>query len=999
MRGQNFEVPVYRRLAFVALLALAASAMIASADNRLGSALPALGLAVAGLAQIFVLAEHARWRTLCGVIVAAAGAVACLRTLLILGPTTDAVQAPLKFLNVAAVGLTIGGAAIAMQRLSAGMVRIMAGIVGTIGMLAFVDFLVTLGERQFPGIMSVSLPMALGFLVLSGTLLANNWGVVDEISLNGVLGGLVIAALMPALVFMVAQSQRINAQHLEAIKSSGASAVDDIAQVLSTRIEARIALLQGLSTSPALHAGSALMQADAEIFRAQAKAAVAGTDSWIIVTDGAGRQLINSRYDFNVGDSGRSNLPEPSIGVALQTGQPLVSDLHVGVTRKHLQMITISYPIQARGLVVNLRMPIGELTGALQGISPEGWIYAVADRGGLIVARNLNADQWIGKPVSPSAWRKSRSAASGWDRTLSVEGTPVFTTWKQLPWQWTALAGVDEARVDVAANRQNQRLVLEAILMTFIGLMFAAVGAYLISRPLMRFASNKDDTSGANSGFGRSAIREINVLANTLMLAERDRKQATQVLADSQARLQRFVDQTPAAIAMFDNQMRYMAASKRWQLYFDRQIPDLVGKSLYDLNPGLTETWRSNHRRGLAGETLQADNEVFPRADGIEQILRWELRPWHTIEGAIGGITIYAEDVTERTIAERALRESEARLKAIVDTATDAIVVISAEGHIESFNASAENMFGYRADEAIGKNVAILMADRFAGEVKGGVVIGRSGAAIEFLGAGREATGLRKDGTTVPVELSVAQWSVGGESHFTGIMRDITSRKERENHVRLVMRELSHRTKNTLAVVQAMAWQTSRTTNDAAEFQLLFTQRVEGLSRSIGLLVRNDWEGVEVEALVRNQLAPFLDGAQKLVVNGSQVVLKPNAAQDLGLVLHELATNALKYGALSAVGGCVDARWELTSGDDGAQVFEFDWREYGGPSVEQPIQIGFGSTLIRDMLAKTYNAKIVLAFEPNGLLWRLRVHQDRFVASETRVNKGRDRLVGVVLPN
>ena len=178
--------------------------------------------------------------------------------------------------------------------------------------------------------------------------------------------------------------------------------------------------------------------------------------------------------------------------------------------------------------------------------------------------------------------------------------------------------------------------------------------------------------------------------------------------------------------------------------------------------------------------------------------------------------------------------------------------------------------------------------------------------------------GRRKDGTTFPAELAVSQWHADGRRYHTGIMRDVTRRKERESHIRLIMRELSHRTKNALAVVQAMSWQTAHTTTDVEEFQERLTQRIDGLRRSIDLLVKGDWEGVVLRDLVASQLQPFLDNpALRLEMSGPMLVLQPNGAQDLGLVLHELATNASKYGALSVPGGRVVTSWDIeqTSAD------------------------------------------------------------------------------------
>ncbi|MGZ8298978.1 MAG: CheR family methyltransferase [Rhodoplanes sp.] len=221
------------------------------------------------------------------------------------------------------------------------------------------------------------------------------------------------------------------------------------------------------------------------------------------------------------------------------------------------------------------------------------------------------------------------------------------------------------------------------------------------------------------------------------------------------------------------------------------------------------------------------------------------------------GVVLAMIDVTQRKHIENALRASEARLSTIVETAVDAIVVINEQGIVQSFNPSAERIFGYRGEEVIGKNVGILMPEPLQSGHDANIASYLATGVGKVINTGREVEGRRKDGAVIALDLALTEWSVEGRRYFTGIMRDITARKERERHIRLIMRELSHRTKNVLAVVQAMAWQTSRTTTDAKEFQERLSQRVDGLGRSIDLLVRREWEGVDLEDLIRDQLSRF----------------------------------------------------------------------------------------------------------------------------------------------
>lgn len=344
------------------------------------------------------------------------------------------------------------------------------------------------------------------------------------------------------------------------------------------------------------------------------------------------------------------------------------------------------------------------------------------------------------------------------------------------------------------------------------------------------------------------------------------------------------------------------------------------------------------------------------------------------------GVVLALIDITPRKHIENALRASEIRLSTIIETAVDAIITVDEKGIVQSFNPSAEKIFGYRSDEMIGKNVAMLMPEPIRSAHDGDIASYLTTGVGKVINTGREVEGCHKDRSRIALDLALTEWSLEGRRYFTGIMRDISARKERERHIRLIMRELSHRTKNVLAVVQAMAWQTSRTSVNAEEFQDRLSQRVDGLSRSIDLLVRREWEGVDIEELIHDQLAPFFDEKYaRLQLTGPPLVLKPNGAQDLGLVLHELATNASKYGALSSPTGRVLITWSVVIASTAAAVFKMTWKEEDGPPVVPPARTGFGYTVIKDMMAKAHTAEISMDFAPKGLVWQMEMEAQRIV--------------------
>jgi PAS domain S-box-containing protein len=198
-----------------------------------------------------------------------------------------------------------------------------------------------------------------------------------------------------------------------------------------------------------------------------------------------------------------------------------------------------------------------------------------------------------------------------------------------------------------------------------------------------------------------------------------------------------------------------------------------------------------------------------------------------------------------------------------------------------------------------------------------------------------------------------------------GTVAYITERKEREEQVQLLMREVNHRAKNMLSVVDAIAHQTA--TRNPEDFVERFSERIQALSANQDLLVRNEWNGVEIEDLVCAQLALFADLiGSRIAVHGPKLRLKAASAQAIGLALHELATNAGKYGALSTDTGRVDVCWE-SDGD----TFTMSWTERDGPPVSAPKRRGFGTIVMAAMAERSVDGVVDLDYAPSGLTWRL----------------------------
>jgi two-component sensor histidine kinase len=228
----------------------------------------------------------------------------------------------------------------------------------------------------------------------------------------------------------------------------------------------------------------------------------------------------------------------------------------------------------------------------------------------------------------------------------------------------------------------------------------------------------------------------------------------------------------------------------------------------------------------------------------------------------------------------------------------------------------------------------------------------------------------RRDGTARWVEADgLAYFEGAGPERrlvsFGGTIQDITGRKEREEKEHLLMREINHRAKNMLSVVASIAHQMAARNPD--DFVERFSERIQALSANQDLLVRSEWSGVEIADLVRAQLAPFaaLFGS-RIAVQGPRLRLNPASAQAIGLALHELATNAGKYGALSTDQGRVEISWG-TAGD----TFTMSWTERDGPPVSAPQQRGFGSTVMESMAERSLGGEVHLDYARSGISWRL----------------------------
>jgi PAS domain S-box-containing protein len=219
----------------------------------------------------------------------------------------------------------------------------------------------------------------------------------------------------------------------------------------------------------------------------------------------------------------------------------------------------------------------------------------------------------------------------------------------------------------------------------------------------------------------------------------------------------------------------------------------------------------------------------------------------------------------------------------------------------------------------------------------------------------------------------VTRDEAGKPWRYAGVDLDITERKKQEEHLRIVMGELLHRTNNLLTVVQGMSRQIARGCAGIDEFVPALNSRLQGLGVSTSLLTLAEWRGVQLDDLVRAQVAPFAE-MDRFEMSGPDILLTPKAAQNLGLALHELGTNAIKYGALSVPAGRIRVNWEITA----AGLLHMRWKEAGGPPVVQPTRAGFGRVVTEQMIAAALDAVVDTSYDAGGIEWTLELSPTSF---------------------
>ncbi len=466
-------------------------------------------------------------------------------------------------------------------------------------------------------------------------------------------------------------------------------------------------------------------------------------------------------------------------------------------------------------------------------------------------------------------------------------------------------------------------------------------------------------------------LRDAAGLPAALICVARD---ITRALREAETRLRALADNIPQLAWMADGSGFIFWYNKRWYEYTGTTPPEVLGwgwKRCHhpDHVERVTQKFSEHIRSGEVWE------DTFPLKSASGEY-RWFLSRAMPTRDEEGRITLWCGTNTDVTDARQATARLQRKAR-LIEMSHEAILAWELDGDIVTWNRGCEQLYGFSRSEALGARSHDLLRTRLVEDWDDFLAMLRRDRAWSG-----ELIHTAKDGTEMWIDSRMEVVDIDGRSIVLETNRDVTDRHRADETRELLIAELHHRVKNTLAIVQSLAKQTARNVDDIDAFLDAFEGRLRAIAAAHGILTESDWSGARLGDLIDAELRGTLGDGSRVDVAGENVFLAPQTALHLALVLHELAVNALKHGALSTARGRVRLEWRR--GDDPSRIVMF-WKESGGPPTRPPRSRGFGATLIeRSQLPQL---SVRLSYPEDGVECRIEAETARENGEKLRLFK------------
>lgn len=469
------------------------------------------------------------------------------------------------------------------------------------------------------------------------------------------------------------------------------------------------------------------------------------------------------------------------------------------------------------------------------------------------------------------------------------------------------------------------------------------------------FVSVNEELQSANEELETSK-EEMQSLNEELQTINAELNHRNDSLVSLNSDLANLIDSTSIAILFLDNKLRIRRFTPRVLDIFKIREGD-EGRPISDIATRLTDDNLGDELDRVLRTLVPVEREVTLAEGSMSYLM--QIRPYRNQNNLIDGAVLAFVDLSERKKHEKA----RARLAAIVNSSQDAIISKDLAGVVTSWNEGAEKLYGYTAAEAIGKRLPLLLRENLPDRWPLLIARMMQGEPI----AQFDSSWTAKDGRQVEVSmtLSPVRASDGAIAGASVMARDISERKAAERRAALLLAELDHRVKNILAIVSAVVSQTLKANLPPVVFADEVEGRLKAIAKAHSLLTTSGHGEVSLRDILMTELAPYDRGDGKLAIAGPDIWLTPKAGLTLALAIHELASNAVKHGALSIPSGRLKVEWDIT-GSAQSVALTLAWLETRGPAVAEPVKRGFGTVLIERTLSHEMDAEVNRSFPAEG---------------------------------